>query len=265
MHTLVWFYMTSAQPLARAPYRHTFRSKTAKTATGRYVLYICIYAQKGTWEALRACKISKFSGGVPPRPPSHSMGPTFCICPGPPQSSRQPLLPYLGSSYDFSNQQRISVQTKWMLHNKNIWVTSPCLGHLSCMPVMCTWCMIKFIWIKVYLRSFSLVFLSAIFLEKLMGFFVITDLPPERFSWLQCYGRNGAKYRSPENRQCIKGRILALCRVANCARPTHYKLRWVDHICLSGYFTVAFFELGACNLRKSEVFFSWVTNKLCLQ
>ena len=51
-------------------------------------------------------------------------------------------------------------------------------------------------------------------------FFVITHLPPERFSWLQCYGRNGAKYRSPENRQCIKGRILALCSRQLCKTNT---------------------------------------------
>ena len=42
----------------------------------------------------RACKISKFPGGVHSDPPQtiYSMGPTLCICPGPPQSSWRPCL-----------------------------------------------------------------------------------------------------------------------------------------------------------------------------
>ena len=43
----------------------------------------------------KACKNLKIFWGHTPRPPSHnlySMGPTFCICPGPPQSSQQPCV-----------------------------------------------------------------------------------------------------------------------------------------------------------------------------
>ena len=43
-------------------------------------------------ELFRACKISTFPGGVHQEPPCtiYSMGLTFCICPGPPQSSQWP-------------------------------------------------------------------------------------------------------------------------------------------------------------------------------
>ena len=59
----------------------------------------CMYARKGASEAprthFRACKIAKhFLGACPQIPPHtiYSISPTFCICPGPPQSSRWPCL-----------------------------------------------------------------------------------------------------------------------------------------------------------------------------
>ena len=70
--------LTLRSPLARAPY--------------------CVHARKRASGAprthFRACKISKISWGVPQTPPHtiYFVGPTFCIYPGPPQSSRQPYL-----------------------------------------------------------------------------------------------------------------------------------------------------------------------------
>ena len=60
-----------------------------------------MHAHKGASEAprtrFRACKTSKFSGGVPPDPPCtiYNMGPAFCICPGPLPSSRRPCPHFL--------------------------------------------------------------------------------------------------------------------------------------------------------------------------
>ena len=62
------------------------------------VCMYCRHAQKGaSWASrtdFRAFKFSKFPGDVPPDPPQiiYSMGPTFCICPGPPQSSWWPRI-----------------------------------------------------------------------------------------------------------------------------------------------------------------------------
>ena len=52
----------------------------------------CMHARKRASEAprthFRACNISKLPGGVPPDPLTYV--PHIYICPGPPQSSRQP-------------------------------------------------------------------------------------------------------------------------------------------------------------------------------
>ena len=104
MHTIVWSYVTSVEPLARAPYVVLFDLKLApyvvlfdlkplnKDGNWQVGTY-CMHAHKGTWEVLRtyfrACKISKFSGGLPPDPLTQ-YGAHFCICLGPPQSSRRP-------------------------------------------------------------------------------------------------------------------------------------------------------------------------------
>ena len=54
----------------------------------------CFFASHFRWPRthFRACKISKFPGGMPPDAPHtiYSMGPTFYICPGPPQPSQRP-------------------------------------------------------------------------------------------------------------------------------------------------------------------------------
>ena len=71
-----------------------------------------MHAQKGeaTRTQFRACKISEFSGGVPPDPPQaiSAMASAFCICPGPFQSSRQPCwCPLFVNAHNFSEILRI--------------------------------------------------------------------------------------------------------------------------------------------------------------
>ena len=77
MHTLS--YVTSAQPLL-GPVHGTFRSETANEDCNWHVYMHCMYcmhAQKGASEAprthFRANKISKFPGGVRPRPTPHNL------------------------------------------------------------------------------------------------------------------------------------------------------------------------------------------------
>ena len=70
-----------------------------KMATGRYVCTVCRLEKEPqkppehTSEHVKSQK-KKFWGRAP-RHPIYSRGPTLCICPGPPQSSRRPCLKVL--------------------------------------------------------------------------------------------------------------------------------------------------------------------------
>ena len=87
---------TTAQPVTRAPYVVLFDLKPLNEDGNWQVCMYCMYVRKGAseapWTHFRACKIVKFPGGVSPDPPHtiYNMGPTLCICPGPPQFSRWP-------------------------------------------------------------------------------------------------------------------------------------------------------------------------------
>ena len=88
-HYILRDYCTAAG--YRALYVVLFDLKPlTKMATGKYVRT----AWKGASEAprtnFRACKIVKFPEGMAPDPPQaiYSIGPTFCICPGPPLHNR---------------------------------------------------------------------------------------------------------------------------------------------------------------------------------
>ena len=99
--------MTTAQPLTRALYIALFTLKPLNEDGNFQVCMCCMHARKGASESPR----THFSGGVSPDPPHtiYSMDPTFCNCPGPPQSSRRPwrahkyLSTIIGSIQSFSD------------------------------------------------------------------------------------------------------------------------------------------------------------------
>ena len=83
-------------PLARSPHIVLLDLKPL-IEDGNLQLYMyCVHAQKRASGAPRthfsACKISTLLEGMPPDPLTQSIlwGPTFCNCPGPPQSSWRP-------------------------------------------------------------------------------------------------------------------------------------------------------------------------------
>ena len=81
--------------LARTPYVVLSDLKPLIEDGNLQVYMYCVHARKRASGPprthYRACKISKFPGGEPPGPLAQSIlwDPTFCICPGPPQSSRR--------------------------------------------------------------------------------------------------------------------------------------------------------------------------------
>ena len=79
--------MTSAQPLAGAPYVVLFDLKPLNKDGNWQVGMYCMYARKGTSEAprthIRACKISEFLGACP-QTPLTQYGPHFLYLPWPP-------------------------------------------------------------------------------------------------------------------------------------------------------------------------------------
>ena len=85
--------------LAKAPYIALFDLKPLIEDSNLQVYMYCVHARKKASGAprprthFRACKLSKFPGGVPPDTLTQSIlwGPTFCIClVPPPQSSQRP-------------------------------------------------------------------------------------------------------------------------------------------------------------------------------
>ena len=89
-------YMASAQ--SAALYVALFDLKLLIENSHLQVYMYRVHARKGASGAprthLRACKISKFRGACPQTPLTQSIlwDPTFCICPGPSQCSRQPCI-----------------------------------------------------------------------------------------------------------------------------------------------------------------------------
>ena len=77
-------------PLARAPYVALFDLKPLIEDGNLQVYMYCVHARKSASGApkthFRACKISKFPGGMPPDPPhiTHFVGPHFLYLPCPP-------------------------------------------------------------------------------------------------------------------------------------------------------------------------------------
>ena len=102
------------------------------------VCMYCMHAQKGASEAPRthfkACKTSKFSGGVPPDPPYpiYSMGPTSCICPGSFPSSRWPWVWEVVSGGGAPTPAGTSVFTKhnWDMGMGYLWLNGWGIYHL---------------------------------------------------------------------------------------------------------------------------------------
>ena len=91
-------YVTSAQPLL-GPVHRTFDLKPKmKTVTGMYICTVwtvCMSEkepQKPPEHTSEQVKSQNFLGACAPDPPHtiYKRGPTFCICPGPPQSSWRP-------------------------------------------------------------------------------------------------------------------------------------------------------------------------------
>ena len=88
-------YLTSLlhSLLDRAPVNCTFLKLLNEDGNLQVCMY-CMHAWKEDSEDprthFRVCKISKFPGGMPPTSPHaiYIMGPTFHICPRPPQSCR---------------------------------------------------------------------------------------------------------------------------------------------------------------------------------
>ena len=86
--------VATAQSATQGPIRCTFQSETAnrrRQLAGIYVLCAC--TKKELQEPPEhTSEHVKFPGGMSPDPLTKSIlwGPTFCICPGPPQSSRRP-------------------------------------------------------------------------------------------------------------------------------------------------------------------------------
>ena len=85
-----------AQPLARAPYVILFDlkllNKDGNWQVGMYT--VCMRKkkpQKPPEHTSEHVKSQNFLGVCPQSPPN-SISPTFCICPGPPQSSQQPCV-----------------------------------------------------------------------------------------------------------------------------------------------------------------------------
>ena len=73
-------YVTSAQPLARAPYVVLFDQKPLNKDSNWQIGMYCMHAQKGTW---KLSEHTKFSGGVPPDPPHTVWAPLFIFVLGP--------------------------------------------------------------------------------------------------------------------------------------------------------------------------------------
>ena len=85
----------------------------------------CVHARKrASWTPrthFSACKISNFLGRAPdPLTQSILWGPTFCLCPGPPQSFRRPCLPCWGTGDQtigngVKQRKLFSIQVLWWI------------------------------------------------------------------------------------------------------------------------------------------------------
>ena len=82
MHTLS--YVTTAQPLTKAPYVVLFDLKPLNE-DGNWQVCVHACSKRSLRTHFRACKISKFPGGMPPVPPHtiYTMGLLFVFALGP--------------------------------------------------------------------------------------------------------------------------------------------------------------------------------------